>query len=153
MTCTRTINARGSSHSDYYYRLFSPNCPLVAVQCASRQGHIPTLRVEHALPHAHTQPTCPRLACTLSRTPATTTTRCNSVRAHPWLSGKTLHRGGDPLLLFFLHGSHLPTSVSGNTLSSAPRQTIRFPSLVAYSKNKRNREDFRLAIEDRGSIA
>lgn len=62
MTCTRTINVRGSSHSGHYCRLFSPNCPLVvAVQCSSRQGHTHAAarRTFVRVPHAHARPTCP----------------------------------------------------------------------------------------------
>ncbi|EGI69546.1 hypothetical protein G5I_01837 [Acromyrmex echinatior] len=93
------------------------------------------------------------------RTPATTTTRCNSVRAHPWLSGKTLHRGGDPLLLlFFLRwaaacGPTFLVQYQG-TLCRACRAEQSSFKVAYFEKKHRNREDFRLfVIEDRGSIA
>lgn len=145
MTCTRTINVRGSSHSGHYYRLFSPNCPLVvAVQCASR--HIPTPRVSRTL----------ATHLSSARMYALTYT-CHHNDTLQFRAGAPLILREDPTLrrrpsssLLPSRGRRLPDppsrSVSGNTLSSAPRRAIGFPSHLFEKGTRRNRED-------RGSIA
>ncbi|KYN03936.1 hypothetical protein ALC62_05237 [Cyphomyrmex costatus] len=87
-------------------------------------------------------------------TPATTTTRCNSMRAHPWLSGKTLHRGGDPLLLlFFLHGATAcgPTFLVQYRGTPCRARRAELSSFeVVYFKKKH--PDFRLSVDGGSGI-
>ena len=90
-------------------RLFSPNCPLVvAVQCASRQGHTHAMRrMCVRVVHAYTQHTCPRLARIFSCTRAYT---CHHNDTLQFRAGAPLALREDPtsrrrdplLLLFFL---------------------------------------------------
>jgi len=120
-------------------RLFSPNCPLVvAVQCASRQGHTHAMRrMCVRVVHAYTQHTCPRLARIFSCTRAYT---CHHNDTLQFRAGAPLALREDPTsrrrpssssLLPSLGRrlrTHLSRSVSGNTLSSASRRAIKFRS-------------------------
>lgn len=111
----------------------------------------------------HTQPTCPRLARTFSCTRAYT---CHYNDTLQFRAGAPLTLREDPTsrrrpssssLLPSLGRrlrTHLSRSVSGNSLSSAPRRAIEFQSFAYFENKHRNRQDFRLfVIEDRGSIA
>lgn len=146
MTCTLTING-SSHHFGHYYRLFSPNCPLVvAVQCTSRR-HTHASRRERArvLSHAHATHLSPvrMYALIYDGTPATTTTRGNSVPGAPSAlrEGPASRRrpSSSPLLPFRGLRDPPSRSVSGNVLSSAPRRVIEFRTALNRLLEKKER--------------
>lgn len=150
-------------HPTHYYRLFSPNCPLVvAVQCTSRQGHTHAARRTCVRVASRTRATHLSLTRTYALTYTTVHLPLQRYAAIP--CRRTLGSPGRPYIeeatLFFSSSSFLgpadppSCSVSGNTLSSAPRRARTFKSRRLFEKENRNREDFqftRSRIE--GSIA
>lgn len=115
--------------------------PRVCVRVGLTHTRYPPVPGSHVRSHVH------------GGTPATTTTRGNSVPAHPWLSGKTLRPRRRPSSSSFSGPADPPSrSVSGNTLSSAPRPSNRISKSRRSFEEEASESRFP-TIEDRGSIA